>query len=194
MSDIRGFTPLAESLDPESTLAILNLYLGRMIEVIKRNHGIIVDFFGDGVLVFFDPLDRPLGPTLANALECALDMQAEMTVINKELAARGLPALETGIGLNTGPVVVGNIGSETRAKYGIVGSAVNLTQRIQDQAGPGEIVLSDAVRAGIKQPMEIRRTFEVSLKGLHGEQKLHVLGKTGPSNHFNASSSRFDET
>lgn len=176
MSDIRGFTPLAESLEPESTLTILNLYFGRMIDVIKRNRGIIVDFFGDGVLVFFDPLDKPLAPALMNAISCAVGMQKEMIVINKGLTKKGLPALETGIGINAGPVVVGNIGSETRAKYGIVGSAVNLTQRIQSEAGPGEIVLSEAVYAGAEKPLEISRTFEVALKGLHGEQRLHVLG------------------
>jgi len=175
MSDIRGFTPLAESLNPEDTVTILNIYFGHMIRVIKRNHGIIVDFFGDGVLVFFDPLDRPVETAIASALGCAEDMRGEMDVVNRELGGRDLPHLETGIGINAGPVVVGNIGSETRAKYGIVGSAVNVTHRIQSEAGPGEVVLTDAVLARTSQPVRVKRSFRVRLKGLEGEMTIHVL-------------------
>jgi class 3 adenylate cyclase len=175
MSDIRGFTSLAESLPPEATLNTLNLYFGHMIEVIKRNRGIIVDFIGDGVLVFFDPLDGPLEPSLREAVRCALDMQAEMTVINRELAAQGLQRLEAGIGVNAGTVVVGNIGSETRAKYGIVGSTVNLTQRIQSQAGPGDVVLADTAAAGVPKGVAVRRSFTFHPRGAQQPITLHLL-------------------
>jgi class 3 adenylate cyclase len=175
MSDIRGFTSLSESLPPEATLNALNLYFGHMIEVIKRNHGIIVDFIGDGVLAFFDPLDGPLEPSLRNAVQCACDMQAEMDGINRELAGRGLPQLEAGIGVNAGTVVVGNIGSETRAKYGIVGPAVNLTQRIQDQAGPGDVVISDAVTAGVPKGSAAGKSFQYHPKGVRRPLTLHFL-------------------
>ncbi len=182
MSDIRGFTALAETLNPEGTLGILNLYFGHMIEVIKEYKGIIVDFFGDGVLAFFDPIEGPLGSAVDRAVRCAQDMESRMKEINGELGERNLPALETGIGVHAGPVVVGNIGSETRAKYGIVGSPVNLTSRIQAEAGPGEILLSDqAYRAAEPRPPE-KKSFEVSVKGIGQPVRVHVLVNTaGPA-------------
>lgn len=179
MSDIRGFTSLTESLPPESTLNALNLYFSHMIEVIKRHRGIIVDFIGDGVLVFFDPLDGPLEPVLESAVHCAGDMQAEMAAINEELSSRGLPELAAGIGVNAGTVVVGNIGSETRAKYGIVGSVVNLTQRIQAEAGPGEVVVADAVTSGLSKEIPVRKSFEVQPKGIQQPLTLHILERPG---------------
>ncbi len=90
--------------------------------------------------------------------------------MNKE----GLPELEMGIGLNAGQVVVGNIGSETRAKYGIVGSAVNLTQRIQEVAGGGEVVISDSIYHYASRYLHMRKSFEVQLKGLREKIRLHV--------------------
>jgi len=174
ISDIRGFTPLSESLSPEAIISILNHYFSHMIEVIRKHKGIIVDFFGDGVLVFFDPLDGPIAPTIHRAIRCGMEMQKEMEPFNAEMRKEGLPELEMGIGLNAGQVVVGNIGSETRAKYGIVGSAVNLTQRIQQVARGGEVVISDSIYLHAGSYVDIGRSFEVELKGLKERMKLHV--------------------
>ena len=174
ISDIRGFTPLSESLSPEVIISLLNHYFSHMIEVIKKHKGIIVDFFGDGVLVFFDPLDGPIEPAIQRAIRCAMEMQKEMGQFNEEMRKEDLPTLEMGIGLNAGQVVVGNIGSETRAKYGIVGSAVNLTQRIQELARGGEVVISDSIYQHAGTHLDIRRSFEVQLKGLHEKMKLHI--------------------
>ncbi len=174
ISDIRGFTPLSESLSPEAIISLLNHYFSHMIEVIKKHKGIIVDFFGDGVLVFFDPLDGPIEPAIQRAIRCAMQMQNEMVPFNEEMRKEGLPMLEMGIGLNAGQVVVGNIGSETRAKYGIVGSAVNLTQRIQELARGGEVVISDSIYHYAGSYLDVRRSFEVQLKGLQEKMKLHV--------------------
>ena len=174
ISDIRGFTPLSESLSPEATISILNHYFSHMIEVIKKHKGIIVDFFGDGVLVFFDPLDGPIEPTSQRAIRCAMEMQDAMGVFNEEMRKEGLPELEMGIGLNAGQVVVGNIGSEARAKYGIVGSAVNLTQRIQGVAKGGEVVMSDSIYHYAGSFLDIGKSFEVQLKGLQERMKLHI--------------------
>lgn len=173
ISDIRGFTPLSESLNPEAIFSILNRYFPHMIEVIKKHQGIIVDFFGDGVLVFFDPLDGPVAPTIDRAIRCAMEMQNEMEAFNAEMRKGRLPELEMGIGLNAGQVVVGNIGSETRAKYGIVGSAVNLTQRIQEVAKGGEVVISDSIYH-YASSLDMRKSFEIQLKGLQQKMKLHI--------------------
>jgi len=175
MSDIRNFTPLSESLNPEKVISLLNRHFSHLIEVTRKHEGIIVDFFGDGVLVFFDPLDTPLKPVAKRSVLCALEMQADMENVNRELRSEGLPELRMGIGINVGEVIVGNIGSETRAKYGIVGSAVNITQRIQSQAEGGEVVISESVYRYLPEQLIIKDSFSASLKGLQEEVKIYVL-------------------
>jgi class 3 adenylate cyclase len=175
MCDIRGFTPISDSLKPEGTIKILNYYFSRMIERVQKHKGIIVDFFGDGFLAFFDPLDGDALPVLRNAVRCALDMQASMEELNLALKSEGLPELQMGIGVNAGEVVVGNIGSESRAKYGIVGSPVNITQRIQSVAKGGEVVISDAVLSPLIGEVRINRSFASCLKGTDGETRLFIV-------------------
>ena len=180
ISDIRGFTTLSESLSPEATISLLNHYFSRMIEVIQKHQGIIVDFFGDGVLVFFDPLDGPVEPVIRRTVGCALEMQGSMEHFNAEMEEKGLPALQMGVGLNVGEVIVGNIGSETRAKYGIVGSAVNITQRIQSTAKGGDLVISESVYQYLFKDLIIKSSFNVPLKGLQEEVKLYIVEGIAP--------------
>jgi class 3 adenylate cyclase len=175
MSDIRGFTPMAETLSPEDTLRVLNQYFSHMIGVVEAHGGIIVDFLGDSVLVFFDPFDGPLKPEVLRAVRCGLEMQTEMERFGSEIAAEGLPAFEMGIGIHAGDVVVGNIGSETRAKYGIVGTAVNLTQRIQAASEGGQVVVSEPVVRCANDCLTIERTFEANLKGIREPVMLAVV-------------------
>ena len=175
MSDIRGFTPVSESLTPEETIRILNHYFSHMIEVIQRHKGVIVDFYGDGILVFFDPLEGHVKKEIYRAIQCGLEMQQSMTLFNKEMKSENLPELHTGIGINMGDAVVGNIGSETRAKYGIVGSAVNITQRIQAEAKGGEVIISDSVYGLMKKDLKIRKSFSAQLKGVNGKMNLHIV-------------------
>jgi len=172
-SDVRGFTPLAETLSPEATIHLVNRHFARMIEVIQAHRGIIVDFLGDAILAFFDPLDGPLEPVVRRAMGCALEMQAVLEAEN--LAEPGLPSLHMGIGLHAGEVIVGNIGSESRAKYGIIGAAVNLTHRIQGQAQAGEVVVSEMVFHHSQETLAVRRTFETTLKGIAQPVKLYVV-------------------
>jgi len=175
MSDIRGFTALSETLSPEVIINILNQYFSHMIRIIQKHNGIIVDFFGDGILVFFEPLSDSLKDTIHTCIRCAEDMQNEMQLFNDEMKHKSLPELSMGIGVNTGPVIVGNIGSKTRAKYGIVGSAVNITSRIQAKAKGSEIVISDAVLAHVKDSITIQNSFKADLKGVDTALTLHVI-------------------
>lgn len=175
MSDIRGFTTLSETLSPERIIAFLNRYFSSMIEIVQRNGGIIVDFFGDAILIFFDPFDAPLASSIQKSLQCAEEMRDAMAPLNQSLKAEGFPELKMGIGIHAGEVVVGNIGSETRAKYGIVGSPVNLTQRIQSVAGPGEIVVSEVVLANAARRLETARRLTADLKGFKEEVTLYIL-------------------
>jgi len=175
MSDIRGFTPVSESLSPEETIRILNHYFSHMIEVIQKYKGIIVDFYGDGILVFFDPLEGPVKKEVRYAVHCGLEMQQNMKRFNKEMRSRHLPELQTGIGINVGDAVVGNIGSATRAKYGIVGSEVNITQRIQAEAKGGEVIISDSAYGLLEKELKIKQSFSAQLKGSNEKMNLHIV-------------------
>jgi len=179
-SDLRDFTPLSESLSPEQTIRILNRYFSRMIEVIQRHKGIIVDFLGDALLVFFEPPGTDVAPSARRAFQCASEMQEELSRHNEENRSLGLPELQMGIGLHVGEVVVGNIGSTTRAKYGIVGSAVNLANRIQAVAAGGEIVLSESAYATLKEHVSAQTLSPVALKGLPEPVPLYVIKPIEP--------------
>jgi len=143
--------------------------------VIQKHKGIIVDFYGDGVLVFFDPLEGPILPTVRRAVSCSLEMQRKMASFNTEMKAENLPELQTGIGVNVGQVVVGNIGSATRAKYGIVGSAVNITHRIQSQAKGGDVIISNSAYDTMKNDIKVKKSFTAHLKGVQEEMALYIV-------------------
>lgn len=177
MSDIAGFSQLAARLEPERVVELLNVYLGAMTRVVDEYEGAIDEFIGDAVLVIFGaPLQ--MEDHAARAVACAAAMQTRMADVNAELAERGLPALEMTVAVNSGEVVVGTIGSETRAKYGVVGSPVNLTSRIQTLAAPGEVLISDATyrdAGGGAGPVRIAETRHVSVKGFPEPIAVHTV-------------------
>ena len=148
-----------------------------MIEIIQAHRGIIVDFLGDAILAFFDPLEGPLEPAVGLALYCALQMQAAAKAEN--LAEPGYPPLHIGIGLHAGEVIVGNIGSPKRAKYGIIGSPVNLTHRIQGQAQAGEVMISEIVLHHSPNFLSVFRSFETHLKGISHPVTLYAVDAMG---------------
>ena len=177
MSDIAGFSQLAERLEPERVVEILNVYLGAMTEVVDEYDGAIDEFIGDAVLVIFGaPLE--MEDHAARAVACAVAMQARMEAVNAELAERELPPLEMTAAVNSGEVVVGTIGSERRAKYGVVGTAVNLTSRIQSLAAPGEVLISQRTyedAGGDAGPVRIRETRQASVKGFSEPIAIHSV-------------------
>lgn len=174
MTDIRGFTAISDALNPEQIIGLLNRYFSLMIDITQKYRGIIVDFYGDGILVFFDPYDGPVEPAIDQAIRCSTEMRDSMHVLLKELKKEGLPEIETGTGIHSGEVVVGNIGSKTRAKYGIVGSAVNITSRICEKAGGGEIVLTEPTCRRMNN-LAVRKSFTTNLKGIQGEVTLCII-------------------
>lgn len=182
MSDLRDFTVMSEKLKPDQVIRILNKYFSAMISVIERYRGIIVDFYGDSILVFFDGTIGDIEVRAADAVKCAVDMQTELLDMSMQDYENRLPQLTMGIGVHTGEVVVGNIGSETRAKYGIVGSAVNETDRIQSFAEAGSIVISRPTYELLSQRIVVGPTRQVTLKGLEGRWDLfdvmEIDGKT----------------
>jgi len=128
--DIRGFTTIAERLAPERLVPLLNDYLTRMTEQVFRHEGLLDKYIGDAVLaVYGAPIARPDHAVLA--CRTALDMVRAARALQTEWLAQGLPALDLGVGINTGPMVVGNMGSKNRFDYTVVGDAVNLGSRIE---------------------------------------------------------------
>jgi len=165
VSDIRGFTRTTELLQPGQVLEMLNRYLEEMTDIIMKHGGTIDEFTGDGILVFFGaPTFVPDHCT--RAVACALEMQRAMTGLNKGNLLLGLPELQMGIGVNCGQLIVGNIGSEKRKKYGAVGSPINLAFRIQSEAQGREVLVSPAIFDDLDGELVVEGTKQCSLKGI----------------------------
>jgi adenylate cyclase len=178
MSDLRGFTSLAARLAPQQVVAILNRYLGAMAEVISRYEGTIDEFIGDAILVIFGAPVRSEDHA-ARAVACSIAMQAAMDAVNGANRRDGLPEIEMGIGVHTGEVVVGNIGSEARAKYGVVGSPVNLTSRIESYTVGGQILASEATRREVGGIMQVGARLEIEAKGVDEPAVVHTVRGIG---------------
>jgi len=180
MSDLRGFTALTSNMPPQQVLAFLNRYLGKMVEILIDYQGTIDEIIGDGILAFFGA-PEPLDDHPARAVACALRMQAAMDEVNALNEADGLPRLDMGVAVNTGSVVVGNIGSEKRAKYGAVGSQVNFTGRMESFTVGGQVLISSSTHERLSQFLDIRNVLQVEMKGVPGTVTLYdVRGIKGP--------------
>ncbi|HMB34614.1 MAG TPA: adenylate/guanylate cyclase domain-containing protein [Methylomirabilota bacterium] len=174
MSDLRGYTRFAEHGDPAVVMDVLNGFLGRMTDIIIEHGGTINEFIGDAIFaVFGAPLEHP--DHAERAAGCALAMQGAMAQINREHAAQGRPRFEMGIGVNTGEAVVGNIGSEQRAKYAIVGSAVNVAARVEGATVGGQVFLTAETYARIRDLAEVLGPTQLEAKGLSEPLALYEL-------------------
>lgn len=172
VSDLRGFTALSESLEPQTVIQILNRYFEKMTDVIIHHGGTIDEFTGDGILVFFGA-PKAIHDHARIAVACALDMQKALEGVNEENILFNWPELRMGIGINTGEVVVGNLGSEKRKKYGAVGSPINVAFRVQGHAGAGEILLTPSVYEETSESLELAGMREAQLKGFDKLITLH---------------------
>jgi adenylate cyclase len=184
MADLRGFTSLSERLAPEQVLALINNFLSVMTDIIMAHKGTIDEFLGDAILAMFGaPIQRP--DDAQRAVACALEMQLAMDGVNEWSRARGYPAVAMGVGLATGEVVVGNIGSERRSKYGIIGRYVNLTARIESYTVGGQILISRSTRDACGPTLRIDGESEVMPKGVKEPITIYEVGGIGePFNTF----------
>jgi class 3 adenylate cyclase len=165
MADIRGYSGIAERVDPSHLAAQLNTHRGEMNGSVLDAGGTVMQFVGDAVMAVFgapvaqdDHADR--------AMSAAVAMISRQAAVNARWAAEGLPAFGLGIGVSTGPVAAALLGSEERLEYTVVGDTVNLAQRLQDQARPaGRIVLSEPTYAALRRPVEAERLSPAAVKG-----------------------------
>ena len=155
VSDMRGFTALAEKMEPQPLVEMLNHYFGVAAEIIAGYGGIITEFLGDGILCVFGA-PTPVEDHAERCVAAALKLQEKMPEINKWNREHGFPELETGIGINTGSVIMGSLGSEVRARYMAVGEDVDRAFAIEGCSLGGQVLASGATVKAIRSPLELR--------------------------------------
>jgi class 3 adenylate cyclase len=160
--DLRGFTPLAEQLDPQDVVDILNSYLKLVIDAVFEFRGTLDKFRGDGFMAFFGaPIAREDDPL--SAVRCALAIQERLA----RVAFVKFPELRLhmGVGINTGIVIAGDIGSERRTDYTVIGNEVNTAQRFESNAGPGQILITGNTYERVKHAVRVRELGRLRVAG-----------------------------
>ena len=176
MTDLRGFTAIGERLPAEEVVGIINIYLETMTEIILKYQGTIDEFIGDAIFVIFGaPILRD--NDAKRAVACAVEMQLAMAEVNRRCREKGYPEVQQGIGINSGQIVVGNIGSKKRMKYGVVGKNVNLTARIESYTVGGQIFISESTMEECGQHLlRIDDRMEVMPKGVKKPITIYEVG------------------
>ncbi len=165
-SDIRGFTSLSEHMSPEKLADFINQYLSPMTQIVFDEKGTLDKYIGDAVMAFWNaPLDQ--ADHALRACRAAVHMLERLELLKAQWRAAGLPELEIGIGINTGQMVVGNMGSDVRVDYTVLGDSVNLGSRLEGTNKEYEtrIIISEWTRAAIKDGIVTRRLGAVRVKG-----------------------------
>jgi class 3 adenylate cyclase len=172
-SDIRGFSTMSEEMEPEEIVDMLNRYFQEMTQIIFRHGGTLGSFLGDGIMGFFgDPLEYP--DHALRAIRMSLEMKSRLTELNSQGFFHPLSApLQIGIGINTGYVTLGYVGSENHRDYTIVGRNVNLTSRLEEMAGAGQILISQRTYNLVKDDVEVEDLGELTLKGFHNPVSVY---------------------
>ena len=163
-SDIRGFTALSEGMKPDEMASLLTEYFTEMVECVFRHGGTLDKFMGDAVMAQWG---APLGTSddADNAMRAAMDMMVAMEALNRHWESKGRPRLEIGIGLNYGEAFAGNIGSERRLEFTVIGDTVNTASRLCSAADSGDILITDAMRRALKSPPPLEECPPLELKG-----------------------------
>jgi len=163
-SDVRGFTALSEGMRPDEIATLLNEYFDEMVEIVFEHGGMLDKFIGDAVMaVWGAPITRIDDPD--QAMAAALEMQRSLTELNRAWQVQGRPPLSVGIGLHSGEVFAGNIGSNQRLEYTVIGDAVNTASRLCAQAGAREILLSETFYRELRHPPPAEVLDSLKLKG-----------------------------
>ncbi len=197
-SDVIGFTSLSETLTPDRVVAMMNAYFNRMVPCISNNSGSVDKFMGDAIMAVWGvPIDK--GDAASNGVTAALAMQNALVGFNSIQARDGQATLAMGIGLNTGAVVAGNIGTEERKEYTVLGDTVNSAQRIEATAGRSHVLINSSTWEALLKngygiampPLKVKNKIDplnvFSVRGLrilNGEIAIHLPIKMGDKNMY----------
>lgn len=175
-ADIRGFTGIAERMEPEELIDLLNEYFAAQTEIVFKYGGTLDKYYGDGMMVFFgDPI--PYADHAERAVRMALEMKSRLPELQTRWFMRQEERLNIGIGITTGYVTVGNIGSPARLDYTVIGNNVNLASRLADSAAPGQILVTERTMVQIKELIEAREHGEQMVDGSARPVRIYeVLG------------------
>jgi adenylate cyclase len=179
-SDIRGFTRMSESTDPASLVEILNEYFEYMVETIFKYDGTLDKFMGDGIMALWGaPVQQPDDPI--RCVACALEQMAVLNEYNAAQEAKNGPGLAIGIGIHSGPLVAGYIGSSKALSYTVIGDTANTSARICGVAQPGQILVSEATLARLENKFEYVELPPVNLKGKEKPFQMYQVIGTRPN-------------
>jgi len=163
-SDIRGFTPMSEKMEPDDVAHLLREYFTEMVEIIFRHGGTLDKFIGDAIMALWGaPLS--MEDDADKAMAAAIEMQQALVPLNEHWEAGGKPRVNIGIGINFGEVFAGNVGSEQRLEYTVLGDAVNTASRLCSKADKGEIMISEPFYRRLKSPPKVEAREPIPLKG-----------------------------
>ncbi|WP_372797112.1 adenylate/guanylate cyclase domain-containing protein [Litorivivens sp.] len=178
LADIRSFSVISQQISPEDCVRLLNNYFAVMTDIIMSYQGTVDEFIGDGILAIFGaPVNDELHSD--HAVACALEMQRAVPMVNAFNRENGLPDIDIGIGINSGAVVVGNVGSELRTKYGVVGHNVNIASRIESCTVGGQVLASAETLQHMRATAQWRKMLEVDVKGASDPLKIYDLTAIG---------------
>jgi adenylate cyclase len=193
-TDIRSFTTISEKMDAQALVGLLNEYFTEMVGIVMQEDGVVDKYIGDAIMaVFGAPVPKPYDAI--HAVRAAVRMRQALKHLNERLAERGIPELKTGIGIHTGEVVAGNIGSEKRMEYTVIGDAVNLASRLESSTkdlGVNVLISEDTYKL-LKDEIQTRPVKEITVKGraqpvmtyevlgIKGEKPLSVPAVAAPA-------------
>ncbi len=174
-SDVRKFSTLSDKVEPELIHRLLNLYFSRMTKIAFKYDGFVDKFIGDGLLCFFgDPIPHP--DHALRSVRAAIEMQRAVRDLGPEIQEKlGLDPIVIRIGINTGFVIVGNMGSAERMEYTVLGSEVNLAQRLEASATPGQIMISHKTYEHVKQHVDVRDMGDIRVKGFENPVQVYEI-------------------
>jgi len=173
-TDVRGFTSMSESLEPEQVTYIMNRALTAQQSAVQKHHGMVDKYIGDAMMAIFSaPLDLDFHEN--KAIECAKDIQKNMEELNIELATMDIPPVAIGIGINTGYAIIGNMGSESRFDYTAIGDAVNTAARLESGTKEAGVDLLIGYNTAIKSDYELRLLEPLKVKGKEKPLQVYTL-------------------
>jgi len=174
-ADVRAFTTLSEKMAPEEVITMLNEYFDEMVGIIFRHQGVLDKFVGDELMAVFGVLGNGSESSAESAIHAAVAMQQQLKEIMRARRWQGKPVFEVGIGINTGMVVVGNVGSENRMDYTVIGDAVNIAARLEQMAEGGTVLIGERTREYVPIGMQVVEKGEIKLRNRGSPVKCYEV-------------------